>query len=398
MDKELGQYMTPPAIAKMAAKELGQCDVVIDFAVGDGSLLKAVCDIAKNQVQLIGFDVDRKMVAASKNLLSNAQIRNVNGLRARLGPLKISGNMGIICNPPFLGDLPDDMDWIKKAFPEVQGKKGFDRAEVQFLARALVTGRQFNAKIIIILPIGFADGDTYSRIRASLMKNYRLRKCIEVVGTPFMDTEARTVALVIDTSHTLTKEVEVCEFDVKNQTTVRVVKKHLIPGARLDARYHKAHSLAPHTDIVLKDLRVSITRGLYSRKEAVMRNVDALHTSDLAQARAGRLAANRHTVGDKERHVIAKKGDILLPRTGSRVSWNPVVLDSGNAPITDHVFRIRAPKAVRELVYQSFIHPSFQAWLHGISKGVCAKVVTKRELLEMPVFAWGIKEVTTYSS
>jgi hypothetical protein len=392
MDKDLGQYMTPPPIAKMMAEELGECDIAIDFAVGDGSLLKAIRDAAKKPVRLLGFDIDQNMVSASRKLLPGAQIQNSNGLKASINEEETFGVISIIGNPPFMSDAPEEIDWIKLAFPDLQGKKGSDRAEIKFLARALVTGKKLNARIAMVLPIGFVDGDTYSRIRASLMNNYALLKCIEILGSPFADTEARTVVLVIDASNHCSTEVDICEFDTKTQKTIRVIKRNLTPGARLDARYHKACALGSNTEIVLKDLSVSITRGLYTRKEAALRNVGALHTSDLARVHSGRMTANRFKLVGTERHVVAKKGDILLPRTGSRVSWAPVLLDSGSVPITDHVFRIRAPKAVQDLVYQSFIHPSFQAWLQGISKGVCATVITKRELLEMPVFAWNTQE------
>lgn len=390
MNRQLGQFMTPPAIAKLVAKELGQCDVAIDFAVGDGSLLKAVSDLSKGSVQLIGFDIDRKMVLAAQAVLDSAVVRNANGLKAKIAVGSLSGKVGIAGNPPFVGDAIDDSGWVRKAFPDVQGKKGSDRAEIQFLARALVMGRHVGARIAIILPIGFADGDTYRRIRASLMQHYYLLKCIEVVGTPFHDTEARTVVLVIDAGRAKPGMTEICEFDSQTQKVIRVAKKRLTPGDRLDARYHRVQEMAARAGMMqLKDLHVSITRGLYSRKEAELLNVDALHTSDLAKACSGRLVAKSLTgPADSVRHVVAKKGDILLPRTGSRVNWNPVVLHSGCAPITDHVFRIRAPKAVQDLVYQSFTHPSFCTWLRGISKGVCATVLTKRELLEMPVFAW----------
>lgn len=51
------------------------------------------------------------------------------------------------------------------------------------------------------------------------------------------------------------------------------------------------------------------------------------------------------------------------------------------------MLRIRAPAKVRRQVIESFMHPAFPAWLASVTKGVCASVVTKRELLKMPLFA-----------
>jgi hypothetical protein len=84
--------------------------------------------------------------------------------------------------------------------------------------------------------------------------------------------------------------------------------------------------------------------------------------------------------------TMAQPGDILLPRTGSRVSWSPVIVESGSAPITDHVFRIRAPSESIDMVRRAFMHPNFTAWLKCTAKGVCATVLTKRELMAMPLF------------
>ena len=37
--------------------------------------------------------------------------------------------------------------------------------------------------------------------------------------------------------------------------------------------------------------------------------------------------------------------------------------------------------------FMTLCHPQFSAWLQGASKGICATVLTKRELLQMPLFA-----------
>ena len=67
--------------------------------------------------------------------------------------------------------------------------------------------------------------------------------------------------------------------------------------------------------------------------------------------------------------------------------WEPVIVAGGIAPITDHVLRIRAPEPVRDRVARSFQHPAFPKWLESVTKGVCASVITKRELLQMPIFS-----------
>lgn len=387
MNKRLGQFMTPPGIARLVAHELGSCDTVVDFAAGEGALLRAVQLRARKDVRVIGFDIDKRMTGAAALLLREPVLRTANGLKARL-PL-LYGQVGVVGNPPFVGPTFEGTIWLPKAFDGLTGKQGMERAEIQFLARSLCTARAAGGRVVVVMPIGFADGDVYRRIRAFLMQQYHLVRCIEVGAGVFMDTEARTVVLVIDTACQGGKETEICEIVAGNARPQIVMKAILAPGCRLDARYHKAMGFGPVAGPMLKDLQVCIDRGAFSRKEAKDLNIPALHTSDLGKAQDRRLIAfGGHRAERIPGVITARKGDILLSRTGSRVSWEPVMVHSGEAPITDHVFRIRAPHPVRELVYRSFCHPAFGAWLVGASKGVCATVLTKRELLDMPVFAF----------
>lgn len=385
MTKKLSQYMTPPRLATLAARELGRCDVVVDFAVGEGALLHAVRSIYRD-AEVFGVDLDTKMIKIAESALTKGSVRRGDGLRARLPTLDEGITLGVIGNPPYRQLPADSSGWIKKAFPDLTGKHGADRAEVQFLARALVTARGYGGRVVMVMPIGFADGDFYRKVRASLMQNYDLRKVIEVGSGIFSDTEARTVILVVDTARTKTEAVKIYSLDGESMRPQLVRKGGLEAGARLDARYHQAIKATRAYGLKqLKDFEVSVTRGLISNREAADKNIRVVHTTDLAKAMNGVLPvqdAPMNGVG-----VTARCGDILLSRTGSRVSWNPVIVKGGALPITDHVFRIRVPVDLQKVVIESFHHPRFPEWIKGISKGVCAAVITKRELMEMPIFA-----------
>lgn len=385
MTRKLSQYMTPPKLAALAARELGKCDVVIDFAVGEGALLQAAQDINRG-AKIFGVDLDPAMVKVANSLLIEGSVRCADGLKTRLPRLDQGVTLGVIGNPPYCPLSVDSSNWTKKAFPDLAGKHGADRAEVQFLARALLTARQYSGKVVMIMPIGFADGDFYRKVRVSLMQNYCLTKVIEVGSGIFSDTEARTAILVVDTKGEKTGSIGIYDLDDVSQKPRLVHKGVLEVGARLDARYHKAILTTQAKDFLqLKDLEISVTRGRISNREAVDKKIRVVHTTDLARAMNGILPVRNTPL--TEAGVMARPGDILLSRTGSRVSWSPVVVRGGAVPITDHVFRIRVPTAFQDVVYESFRHPRFSQWLKGISKGVCAAVITKRELMEMPVFA-----------
>ncbi len=381
--------MTPLNIAALVARELGACDTVVDFAAGEGALLHAVQQGENKNVKAIGYDIDPTMIRNARATLKNAKLHKGNGLTARLATSTLTGRIGVVGNPPFIGDTSDQSGWLQRAFKGLNGKLGLDRAEVQFLARSLVTARTTGGRAVIVMPIGFADGDIYRRIRSLLMQQYRLRRCIEIDANVFAETEARTVILVIDTGAHSESPTEICEMRPASETPVIIRSVILEPGARLDARYHKAMKMRPaRGELQLKDLKVTIARGICSRKEAETQNISILHTTDLGRVRGGKITASSTVDSNLDmRHTVARKGDILLPRTGSRVRWEPVLVQAGKAPITDHVFRIRAPRKLQKIVFESFFHPSFDAWLQGVSKGVCATVLTKNELMQMPIFA-----------
>lgn len=389
MVKTLGQFMTPSDLANFVASQLSPSDTIIDLAAGDGSLLRAAGH-AYPRAKLLGYDIDDAMVKKA-NQIPNVAVSRKDGLRALIPSEFARSPTCVIGNPPFLPFGNAERKWIEKAFPNLGGKRGTERAEVHFLARALVVASKSGGRVVFVMPIGFADGDTYRNVRAALMEEYALIRCVEVIGNPFSETEARTVVIVVDTQKKSAQVTEISEFDVTTGHVSKVIDAALPPGSRLDARYHRAlQRNGSHDSPQLKDLKVSVTRGLVSRKEAEERNVIALHTTHISKAASRGTIRARFKLSEEqlENQVIARKGDILLSRTGSRVSWAPVLLSEGAVPITDHVFRIRAAKEVRNLVIDSFRHPSFSGWLSGISKGVCATVITKRELLEMPVFAW----------
>ena len=394
MKKSLGQYMTPEKIARLVASEIGECDALIDFAVGTGELLHEAFKANLKPPQLIGFDIDDSILKLAQTRLPECALIHGDGLSSRLPRLDKYLKVGVIGNPPYLVNLKKKSrrNWIFEALGKLQNQNGLDRAEVHFLCRSLMTAKRHKGKVVIVMPMSFADGDKYAAIRSAIMEQFHVQKCIELPAGIFIGTEARTALLVIDTvlPHPDQKHTEICLLEIDQEQPIVVYKNILALGARLDARYYSIAAKA-QVSTVLADLGVSITRGLFSRKFAQDMNFKAIHTSDLERIgqTGGKLDTSSHDgqTFDTKEIITVQSGDILLARTGKRVYWDPILVSSGNAPITDHVFRIRVSEDVRDIVQQSFFHPYFKEWLNATCKGVCATVLTKRELLNMPVFA-----------
>lgn len=392
MKKNLGQYMTPNEITNLIAQEVGQCDIAIDFAVGTGELLKAVLK-ANTTAELIGFDIDNDVLTLAKKDLKYQTLILGNGLSKRLPKINPTKKIVILGNPPYLSNKNEiSHKWSSQVLKELKSPQGLDRLEIQFLCRSIATAEKFKGKVVIIMPISFADGDKYAAIRGLIMKNYHIEKCIELPAFTFKDTEARTVILVINTTNISNdKATEIGIYQKENNNYKILIKKYLEPEARLDARFYSAPS-KQKTDISLSDVNVSISRGLLTKKYASEMKIQVIHTSDLARLKHTQGKIDNNLFGRQQKTlppnlITIQTGDIILARTGKRVCWEPIIISSGKATITDHVFRIRIPEDIRDIVQKSFFHPKFSEWLNANCKGVCSTVLTKRELMQMPLFA-----------
>lgn len=387
----LGQHMTPEPVAKLIARELrGPVTSAVDLAVGDGALLLA---IARRwpRASLHGVDCDELRVIRAKAANNRLRLRHGDGLTTRFPALKREQQqrVAVVGNPPFLLAKATDESraWLNAAFADVQSRHGVRRLEMAFLARALVEARKRHGLVAMLMPSPFASGVLYGPYRRALLAQYGVVKVISVEGARFRDTEASTVLLVIDTALSATRNVEISRYSPAEGKTI-LHRGPVGDEDRLDARYWSAAQLRLTGAPTLGEYGVDVTRGRYCKADADRMKRSVLHTTDLCRLSGPSIELHALSVNDfDDVDVLAEAGDILLSRTGTRVRWEPVEVKRGVAPITDHVLRIRAPEQVRKQVIESFMHPAFPTWLASVTKGVCASVVTKRELLKMPLFA-----------
>lgn len=390
---ELGQHMTPVRIAELVCQAIeAPIGAALDLSAGHGDLLVPL----KNRwpdISLHGVDCDPARVQRAALLLGAKNASQGDGLTARV-PKRLENSIGrflAIGNPPFLPTVATERNkrLLARAFVGVDSRHGARRLEMAFLARALLLARARQGLVAIILPSAFSSGLLYTPYRQALLEQYRVLKAIEIRAGGFRDTEASTVLLIIDTAARPSTNVEISSYDVALERLTPVFNGIVKPWQRLDATYWCAAHLHASKSPTLRQVGADIARGSRSHAEAARESQRLFHTTDLS-----RLSGNRVSLGEivcNERDVTAEAGDILLPRTGTRVRWEAVEVTAGSAPISDHVLRIRAPRGFRKVVKQSFGHPDFRVWLQSISKGVCATVLTKHELLDMPLFALKVR-------
>ena len=383
--------MTPASVAEFVAAELPESvAAAIDLAAGDGALLLAVKQ-RWNNAELHGIDCDAARVLCARESNSGIRIRHGDGLSMRFPTLGATApsRVALLGNPPFLAADPQSthIEWQHAAFARVTSRHGHRRLEMSFFARTLVEARKRKGLVAILMPSPFASGVLYSPYRQALLNQYGVLKVITLEGIRFRNTEASTVLLIIDTALKFSGDIEISRYNqIEGKTNVYF---GAVDGAdRLDARYWDAAELRRSNVPTLADCGVDVTRGRYCKADANRMNRIVLHTTDLCRLVGSTIELPNMRASDINKiDVLAEAGDILLSRTGKRVRWAPVEVKSGSAPITDHVLRIRAPIHLRQQVVASFMHPAFPSWLASVSKGVCATVITKQEILQMPMFA-----------
>lgn len=387
----LGQHMTPTEVAEFVASELpGPIAAAIDLAAGDGALLLAIKQRWKN-AQLHGVDCDKARVICARKANAEIRVRHGDGLSVRFPVLgsTLKSKVALLGNPPFLTADPQatHVEWQRAAFPGVTSRHGHRRLEMSFFARALIEARKRNGLVAILMPSPFASGVLYGTYRRALLSQYGVLKVITIEGARFRDTEASTVLLIIDTALKCSSQVEISRYSQEEGKT-KIYAGNINGAERWDARYWEAAELRRDDVPTLADCGVDVTRGRYCKADANRMNRTVLHTTDLCRLSGSAIELPSLLSSDvNDVDVLAEVGDILLSRTGTRVRWEPIEVKSGAAPITDHVLRIRAPLHLRQQVVESFMHPAFSSWLASVSKGVCATVITKQEILQMPLFA-----------
>jgi Methyltransferase small domain len=387
----LGQHMTPAAIADLLVEHLPRgVSRAVDLAVGDGRLLTAL-QRRWPSVRVYGTDCDPDRVRKAKERIGHSSIGLADGLAARIPSYVANGpgRFAVVGNPPFLATPAREIDQRLQsgAFPGVTSKHGLRRLEMSFLARGLIEAKRRDGLLAMILPSAFSSGLQYASYRRSVLENYCVLKSIEIHGGGYRDTEATTTLLIIDTARMPTREVEIGRYFTRENLFQAIYRGKVLPDQRLDARYWGARELHACSMPTLAEIGVTINRGRRSKAEAARDQQQLLHTTDLCRigGRSIRLPEPEGPLDEQD--IVVEKGDILLPRTGTRVRWEPVVVIAGRAVISDHLLRIRAPHGLKEATRASFRHPHFRPWLHSVSKGVCATVVTKSELMQMPLFA-----------
>lgn len=355
---------------------------VLEIGVGGGSLVRAAKKKWKHS-DIIGGDIDSKNVHTLKEEFPSIKLFVINGLSSKLREeLKLElGSVDVaICNPPYmaikksaelgtileeslLGSL-DDYNQIT--------------SDIIFLAQNLLLLKD-GGELGIIVPDGLLTCHRFSIFRKKLLCNYKLTGIIELPSKIFKKTEAKTHILVIKKSLCTSPSVPIYLANENGTIASKISIKKSDLIFRMDYKYHtwKKSSHQKGTKSLV-DLNVIIMRGSRSKKQLDLLGIDYVHTTDLKDQYCEREFSMKKKV-DNLRY--AEEGDILMSRVGKRCIGKLLYLTKGNIPISDCIYRIRIPVEHRDGVILSLNSVFGRNWVAAHSHGVCARVISKGDLL-----------------
>jgi type I restriction enzyme M protein len=366
MDK-LGRYYTADAFSNLLINQFSNetPKSIIDLGVGGGSLIKAAINRWVN-ASYFAVDIDKKSIFNLQNELPFVNSFHLNTLQVEISDkLKLpKGAADIaICNPPYLkikNKVSYDSLFDEAKLSQCKNLKILT-SDMIFLAKNLQLLKD-NGELGIILPDSLLTGKDYIHLRSAILKEHNLKAVIELPERIFSRTEALTHILLIEKSGESKSKTPLFLADKTGQIIDEIEVRSSLLNERMDFKYH----LFNKTHKELKD------SGDFF-----------VHTTDIISKKANQALKNH--VKKNSKYLLTQKGDILLARVGRGCTGKVCLISRGKAPISDCVYRIRVASKYRYKVWNSLVSDMGQNWLKANCHGVCAKVISKNDLLRFPL-------------
>ncbi|MDI9257948.1 N-6 DNA methylase [Flavobacterium sedimenticola] len=359
---------------------------VLEIGVGGGSLVRAAKKKWKHS-DIIGGDIDSMNVSTLKEEFPSIKLFVINGLSSHLREdLKLElGSVDVaICNPPYMTIKKSDEygKILEESLLGCLDSYSQLTSDIIFLAQNLLLLKE-GGELGIIVPDGLLTCQRFSIFREKLLSNYKLTGVIELPSKIFKKTEAKTHILIIRKSVCSSLSLPIYLANENGTIASKILVKKSALIYRMDYKYHSwKKNSNQKTSNSLLDLNVDIMRGSRSKKQLESLQINYLHTTDLKNEYC-ECEFPLHKTIDYLRY--AEEGDLLMSRVGKRCIGKLMYVIKGNIPISDCIYRIRIPFEHRAKVISSLNSKIGKEWINAHSHGVCAKVISKRDLLNYQV-------------
>ncbi len=391
----LGRYYTNNLFSDLLVSNItvDTPSKILELGAGDGSLLKAAVNRWIN-ASFFATDIDSKSIASLKTTLPFVNLLQDNSLNSALPRelKKIVGEIDVaICNPPYLR-LKENKEYQKlfdKACLPLCKSLNFITSDIIFLAQNLTLLKK-DGQLGIILPDSLITGKEFTNFRRTLLENHSVSKIIELPENIFPKTEALTHIIFIEKQASTKSHIEIFKAEIDGRCTDKISVNSSFLEERMDYKYHSHLKSYNHLDTTkiktLNDFSPEIKRGSIEQKKLQALDIPQIHTTTLKHGNPSLAFEKKLSKNYSEKYVVAKPGDILLARVGRGCIGKVSMVKKGEAILSDCVYRIRVKKGEERKIFRAICSEKGQEWLKAISHGVCAKVLSKPDLLNFPIF------------
>ncbi|MEL4277241.1 N-6 DNA methylase [Shewanella xiamenensis] len=375
--KVYSQFYTENTLADLMVQSIPNAykiKSVVDLGMGEGALLKSIQNISPN-AKLFGCDIDESNVVKAKNTLK------INALHIDSTTIELFDKLEkknfdlVIGNPPFQKTIINE--YIESLLNEFGIKSNFKKVPTELIF--LIIGLKLlsdNGTLCYIVPDGIITNIKFKGFRGFLSKNYNVISVIELSNNSFKGTEAKT--------HIITIEKSVKNEKILISSSNEINKKIEISKSNFEDRgdytYYNRATLLDSRPI--KHFECYLARGRHTSIDLEKHGNDYIHTSSLKSQYTEFY--NKSKIVPTNKHAV--KGDIIVARVGSRVIGRVGIIKEGVFLISDCIIRIRCKnKELTNSILKTLTSEFGRNWIKSISKGVGAKHITMKDLIELPI-------------
>lgn len=385
----LGRYYTKDKFSELLIKNLENehPQTILDLGVGAGSLIRAAHNRWKN-AKFIAADVDPLSVKSVSKNLPFIKIFKANGLKINIERSILINKSTIdiaVCNPPYLAIK--EKKRFENLFCDAELRECLNlkkiTSDIVFLAQNLKLLRE-NGELGIILPDSILTGQEYIPLRQALLNNHRIKALIELPERIFAKTEAKTHIAIIEKGETTTNKIPLFIAGKNGDCVDQIDIDSSLLEHRMDFSYHKADIKLKKVKNLqkLRDFEYKLFRGNKGNADLRESGIKYLHSTSFKNADSIECGKRKQ---DGKKYILAETGDLIIVRVGRRCVGKSALILSGQLPVSDCLYVIKAKKDVIKGIWKFITSKEGEVWLKANSHGTCAKVLNRADIGNIPI-------------
>lgn len=378
--QDFNQYYTEKEVSERIFKHISFSTIpksCIELCAGLGGLIEPVID-KWPRIRISTCDIDAKNHNHLRQSFPSGNHHVVDVASEDFESIlpKLSNKHDIaICNPPFAWQA--NTYYSKQLLNDYFGKNYSTykriRSEIIFTIQNLRLLRR-NAKLAIILPELLVKGLAFNSYRDFLAKNYTVEKLIEIKPRSFRRTEAQTYALIVQNKKSENREkIAVIEASDFNKT---IDLESFILG-------HRSSTTIDQADYM-------VFRGKWTGKQCRDSEFPTFHTTTFKHFISDHIRVNEKTSLSLHPNTIetfnlrvARAGDILIARVGTRAIGQLAFIESGACIISDCIIVLRFNSYTNSRAFFNQNKHKIQEAITERHKGTCAKYITISDIKQI---------------